>query len=116
MRSCFALVNASHFEAGGRVIFEAMACRKPVVATRTNGPSDYVQDGVTGLLCEIRNPRDLAEKLERIVEDPGLARRMGKAGYELLCREFTEADYIRHYRGLLASLGLAGSEPAIAAP
>ena len=83
-----------------------MACRKPVVATRTNGPSDYVRDGVTGLLCEIRNSRDLADKLERLAADPALAKRMGQSGYELLQREFTEADYIRHYRAMLVSLGV----------
>jgi len=115
MRSCYALVNASHFEAGGRVIFEAMACRKPVVATRTNGPSDYVQDGVTGLLCEIRNSNDLADKLDRLVADRDLARRMGQAGYDSLRRDFSEADYIRHYREMLASLGVVVDD-AIASP
>jgi glycosyltransferase involved in cell wall biosynthesis len=116
MRGCYALVNASHFEAGARVVFEAMACRRPVVATRTNSSLDYVRDGVTGLLCEIRNPGDLAEKLDRIAGDPALAQRLGQAGYERLCREFTEADYIRHYREMLVRLGVIGTEAAIAAP
>jgi glycosyltransferase involved in cell wall biosynthesis len=87
VRGCLALVNAAHFEAMGRVHLEAMACSKPVIATRTNGARDYIVDGVTGLLCEIRNPEDLAAKLKLVWEDRKLAERLGRAGRELLERE-----------------------------
>lgn len=104
MRKCYALVIASHFEAGGRVLFEAMACRKPVVATKTNGPLDYVQDGRTGLLCEIGDVNDLAAKLDRLAADPGLARTLGQAGSEWLMREFTEERYLKRYLAMLGAV------------
>lgn len=105
MRRCYAFVNASHFEAGGRVNMEAMACAKPVIATRTNGPSDYLQDGRNGLLCAIKDARDLAEKMERLAGDPDLARRLGLAGFDLLSREFTEQRYLERFLAMLEAVG-----------
>jgi len=93
VRGCLALVNAAHFEAMGRVHLEAMACRKPVVATRTNGGRDYIVDGVTGLLCNIRDADDLAAKLKRLLTEPELAGRLGRAGSDLLAREHGEERY-----------------------
>jgi glycosyltransferase involved in cell wall biosynthesis len=101
MRNCYALVNASHFDAAPRVLFEAMACRKPVVATRTNGAVDYVLDGETGLLCEIRNVRDLAAKLEKLAGDRDRARAMGEAGFVRLEQAYSESRYEGYVRAML---------------
>lgn len=104
IRSCFALVAASHFEAGGRVLFEAMACGKPVVASKTNGPSDYIEDGKTGLLCEVRNVTDLAGKLDYLAQHPELARALGQAGFERVTREFSETQYQGMYFAMLETI------------
>jgi glycosyltransferase involved in cell wall biosynthesis len=104
IRGCTALVNAAHFEAMGRVHLEAMACCKPVVATRTNGARDYIEDGVTGLLCEIRNPDDLAAKLRMVVDDRELAGRLGRAGRALLDREHSEERYTEHLCDMLNAI------------
>ena len=101
MRGCFALVNGAHFEAMGRVHLEAMACRKPVLTTRTNGGIDYVADGETGLLCEIRNVDDLVEKMEALIGDPERARVMGEAGLARLEREYCEARYLDRMYAML---------------
>lgn len=93
MRCCTVLVNAAHFEAMGRVMLEAMACHKPVVATRTFGALDYVEDGATGLLCEIADPEDLAAKLDRLLSDRKLAERLGEAGHRRLAAEFAEGPH-----------------------
>jgi glycosyltransferase involved in cell wall biosynthesis len=104
LRGCIALVNAAHFEAMGRVHLEAMACSKPVVATRTNGARDYIEDGVTGLLCEVRNPDDLAAKLKLVVEDRELAGRMGRAGRALLEREHSGDRYTERLLDMLNAI------------
>ena len=101
MRSCYALIHASHFDAAPRVLFEAMACRKPVLATRTNGGADYVADGETGLLCEIRDVGDLTAKLETLVSDPERARAMGEAGFARLDRQYSESCYAEHVFSML---------------
>ena len=101
IRGCFALVNGSHFEAMGRVHLEAMACRKPVLSTRTNGGVDYVVDGETGLLCKIRDVDDLASKLDRLVSDPARAKAMGEAGFARLVREYSESRYEEYVFAML---------------
>jgi glycosyltransferase involved in cell wall biosynthesis len=108
MRSCYALVHASHFDAAPRVLFEAMACRKPVLATRTNGGIDYVADGETGLLCEVRDVKDLTSKLEALVSDPRRARAMGEAGLARVAQEYSESCYAEHVFGMLQ--GVLGGE------
>jgi glycosyltransferase involved in cell wall biosynthesis len=79
-------VNASAFclpsvqEGFGIVFLEAMAAELPVVACRAAAVPEVVHDGVTGLLVPPRDPGALAEALERLVADPGLARRLGLEG------------------------------------
>jgi len=101
MRDCYALVCASRREAQGRVIFEAMACKKPVVASRTHGAMDYVRDGETGLICEIGSWNDLAAKLDIILSNPQMAQQMGEAGHRLVKDELSECAYIDHFVSMI---------------
>lgn len=101
MRGCVALVNAARSEAMGRVHLEAMACRKPVVATRTSGGLDCVDDGRTGLLCAIEDVDDLTAKLKALLADPNRARTMGEEGYQRLRREFIEEKYIELFQAMV---------------
>jgi len=62
------------------VLVEAAACGLPIVTTALPSLPELLTDGREGLVAENRNPRDLADKLERLIGDPGLRRRMGQAG------------------------------------
>lgn len=89
----------------GLVALEAMACGRPVCAARTGGLADIVVDGETGLLFDRGDAADLARCLERLLDDPGLATRMGAAG-----RRRAETEYAwdrvvaRYYPPVLARL------------
>ena len=61
-------------------IMQAMACGLPVVSTPVGAIGEAVQDGLTGLMTEPRNPARLAESLTTIRADPDLRLRMGHAG------------------------------------
>jgi glycosyltransferase involved in cell wall biosynthesis len=63
------------------VVLEAMQHGVPVVTTAEGGIPDMVRDGENGFLCERQNPKDLAEKLERMVSDLSLREKMGQDGY-----------------------------------
>jgi colanic acid/amylovoran biosynthesis glycosyltransferase len=61
-------------------LMEALAIERPVVASRITGIPELVETGVTGLLVEPGDPAALARALERLREDPELARRLAVAG------------------------------------
>lgn len=69
-------------------LMEALATERPVVASRITGIPELVETGVTGLLVEPGDPTGLARALERIREDPELARRLAAAGRRRVEEEF----------------------------
>ncbi len=74
---------------------EAMAMARPVVGTCFGGTPEAVQDGRTGFIVDPRRPREVAAKIEGLLSDPELARRLGRAGRDRLARDFSlksEAD------------------------
>jgi glycosyltransferase involved in cell wall biosynthesis len=71
------------------VALEAMAQRRPVVATPVGGTPEVVVDGETGLLVPPRDPDALAAALRRLLDDADLRRRMGEAGYERVRERFS---------------------------
>jgi glycosyltransferase involved in cell wall biosynthesis len=86
-----------------RTSVEAMAAGRPVVASRIGGLPFTVADGATGLLCTPDDPEDLAQKLETLLDDADLRRRMGAAGRKRFEDEFSWPVVIeRHYRPLLS--------------
>ena len=60
-------------------LLEAMACGKACVATDVPGSRDIIEDGVSGLLVEPENAIALAEAIQRLIDDPELRDRIGKA-------------------------------------
>ncbi len=76
------LVQASSTfpEGFGLTCIEAMAFKKPVVATNIPGPNSIVVDGVTGFLVPPADPKLLAAAIIKIIRDPLLAHKMGEAG------------------------------------
>lgn len=70
-------------------ILEAMALEIPVVAYRIGGIPELVQDGVTGFLVDSGDEEAFAQALIRLLGDPGLARRMGQAGRQVVIEQFS---------------------------
>ena len=78
-RALDVLVNASVAEPFGRSVLEAMASGTPVVATRSGGIPEFVEDGVTGVLVPPGDDRALAEALDRVLGDEALRHRLAEA-------------------------------------
>jgi glycosyltransferase involved in cell wall biosynthesis len=91
----------------GRVLLEAMAMAKPVVATRAGGVPEIVLDGQTGLLVPPADPAALAAAIVALVQDGARAERMGAAGRRRVVSEFSLARHVEAveavYRELLRS-------------
>ncbi len=79
-RRAAVVVCPSRREGFGMVCAEAMAHGKPVAASAVGGLLDLVVDGETGLLVPPRDPAALRRALERLLADPELRRRLGRAG------------------------------------
>jgi len=82
-------VLSSYLEGLGSSILDAMASRLPVVATMVGGIPEVVRDGETGILVLPRDPKSLADGIERLYRDRTLARRLGERGFEVVHREFS---------------------------
>ncbi|QQR73859.1 MAG: glycosyltransferase family 4 protein [Holophagales bacterium] len=74
------LVHPAEQESFGRVLVEAMAAGRPVVAPRGGGAAEIVVDGETGFLVPCGDAAAMAAAVTRLLESPDLARRMGEAG------------------------------------
>ncbi len=86
----------------GIVAVEAMACQRPLVATRVGGLQEIVVDGETGFLVDPSDPQMLADRLEQLLDDPELRRSMGLKGRERVLNEFTWDHIVqKHYLPLL---------------
>lgn len=87
------------------VATEAMACGKPVIASRVGGLPDQIVDGFNGFLVPPRNPKAIADRILYLLENPSEMRRMGLNGRVLAEREFDiekRVDrVVRLYKALL---------------
>jgi phosphatidylinositol alpha-1,6-mannosyltransferase len=76
-------------EGFGIVYLEASAAGRPVVAGRSGGVEDAVEDGVSGILVDPEDPGAVSEAMTRLLRDPDLRRRMARAGRERVVSRFS---------------------------
>lgn len=81
------------FEGFPMVLAEGMLYGKPVICSRIGGLSEIVEDGVTGLLFEPGNAKDLASKIRYLWDQPDLCRKMGQEGRKKALREYSPEKY-----------------------
>lgn len=85
-QQALAVVIPSYYEPFGIVALEAMACGRPVVASRVGGLEEIIQDGTQGYLVASGNHLELARRLVTLILNPDLRARMGRAGREQAMR------------------------------
>ena len=86
------------------VVCEAMNCGRPVVATAVDGTPEAVRDGETGLLVAPRDAEALAAALARVLDEPGLAERMGETALRIGRAEYTWDANARRMQDLYAAV------------
>lgn len=91
-------------EALGTSFVEAMAMEKPVIGTRVGGVPEVVREGENGLLVNPSDPTDLASAIIRLLENPDLAKAMGKRGRTIATTEFTVDRMCLHMHELFQEL------------
>jgi len=97
------LVIPSHGETGPHIVFEAMACGTPVLATPVGVMSDVIKDGKTGFIMEDNSPECIAQNIIRALNHSDLVQ-IAKAARKLVEKEYTHEAAVERYRSILASL------------
>ena len=104
-RASFVVVPSEWYENCSMSVLESMAFGKPVIGSRIGGIPEQIQDGKTGLLFEMGNVRELAEKMMVLASDKDLRKKMGRAAREKLERKYSLdahcARLMKIYDGLL---------------
>ena len=104
MGACSLFVLPSRTEGMGRVLMEAMACRKPIVAARVGGIPSIVRDGFNGLLFAAGSAEDLEAKMRKMLGDPELAQRLAANGEQFVKSELTEDRYVERFGDMIDSI------------
>lgn len=109
------LVLSSHMEANPVSILEALACGKPVVATRVGSVPESVKDGVNGYLVDPGNAEQLADRMVALLADRELAAGFGAAGRELVAGHWSLERMVDGYQQLIAEIYAAKCPPPLGA-
>ncbi len=83
------------FQAGVTTMLEAMAMGRAVIATRTIGQSDVIEEGVNGLYVPPGDPCALRAAIERLAAEPREAQRLGAAGRTCIEQDMTLDHWVR---------------------
>jgi glycosyltransferase involved in cell wall biosynthesis len=103
------IVLPSYREGLPRSLLEGAAMARPLVTTDVPGCREVVENGVNGLLCEVRNARSLAEAMRSLIRMPPEERsKMGLASRKLAEDRFSEERVVQAYLDALNSFARSG--------
>jgi glycosyltransferase involved in cell wall biosynthesis len=98
-------------EAFGLSLVEAMACGLPAVTTAVGGIGDYADHGVNAWIIEAGDGVAMIAGIERLLDDAGLASRLGRAARETVQARYGEDAIAMQYENLLSKLVAAHGPP-----
>lgn len=99
------IVLPSYREGTPRTLLEAASSSKPIVATNVPGCNHVVENKVNGLLCNLKDAHDLADKMNTMAQfDDATLFAMGQQGRKKMETEFDESIVINKYLTALTAL------------
>jgi glycosyltransferase involved in cell wall biosynthesis len=84
------VISPSYVDSFGLTLVEGMAQKIPVIATRSGGPAEIIEDGLNGFLIDRGDYLALADKMEFFLKNPAKAQEMGENGYRVFQERFSE--------------------------
>lgn len=88
---------SSRHEPLGNIVLEAWAHGCPVVAAASQGPSQLILDGESGLIAPVDDVDTMAAALAHLIANPELRARLAAAGRAAYARDYTETQVVRRY-------------------
>ena len=101
LEGAFAALNLSRSESFSRTVLEASACGLPVIATRSGGPAEIVEDGETGFMIPVGDLAACSAAMRMLCDDPDRAARMGAAGRARVIQTFAPEAFARSLSSLI---------------
>ena len=98
LKGAFAGINFSRSESFSMTVLEAADAGLPVIATRSGGPQEIVEDRVTGFLVPVRGVAAMSAAIAELARNTGRTRAMGEAGRRLVWQRFSPEA---HLNGLM---------------
>jgi glycosyltransferase involved in cell wall biosynthesis len=100
------LLHPSREESFGMTVLDSMALGTSVVGGRTSGNIPFLLDhGTAGLLCDVENPNDIAEKVLSLLEHDDIRRRKERYAHALATQTYAEdiviSQYLDYYQEIL---------------
>lgn len=96
-------LQTSLFEGTSNAILEAMYAKLPIVATKV-GDNEYMVSPENGFLSEVKQSKQLAEKMGILLKDKNLRQGMGEKSREIVCGRFTVETFKQKHLQLLNEL------------
>jgi len=93
--ACDIFVMSSLYEGKARALVEAACAGKPIVTTDVSGADEVVAEGETGYLVPVRDPAALADRILRLLADPGKAAAMGRLGQQINIERYDRGNNLQ---------------------
>ncbi|MEL6164386.1 MAG: glycosyltransferase [Cyanobacteria bacterium J06628_3] len=95
----------NNYQAGLSTLFEAMACRKPIIVTRSPKPGIINKLIDSGIVTGVNSGDyvELKQAIQKILDNPEQANRQAQLGYEFVCRNYNHTRYIQDLTGKFIS-------------
>ncbi|MEI6158836.1 MAG: glycosyltransferase [Roseococcus sp.] len=101
LADCDVFLCPSRHEPLGNVVLEAWSAARPVIAASAQGPSELIEEGVTGLLVPVDAPEPMAEAIRAPQGDAGRAAALAAAGRARFEEHFAEGPVLAQWREFL---------------
>jgi glycosyltransferase involved in cell wall biosynthesis len=103
LRRSSCLVLPSYSEGLPRVLLEAAALKKPLIATEVGGIPEVIADGENGFLFSPGNVEELTYALEKLIRDDKLIKAMGEAGRQIVKNKYSGEKFFENYFKLITN-------------
>jgi glycosyltransferase involved in cell wall biosynthesis len=96
-------VHASLGETMSTAIMQAMACKKPIIASDVPGINNMIIDNSNGLLVPVKDPAAIASAILRLTGDPVLASQLAEGAYRFAVNNYSNTVMFDRYKQLFNS-------------
>lgn len=106
LAACDVFICPSRHEPLGNVVLEAWSAARPVVAAASQGPTELIEHGVTGLLVPKDQPDPMAAAIAGLLAEPARAAALAAAGRAEFLRAHAETPVLARWRAFLHGVAM----------